>query len=244
MTTISSLYRRCGDLFAQYPLAIRRPHCSGHIRSMILVLEDDGTARFYVLSHNESERGPIYSLFDWPAGRISDIDEEIRTGRALDKVDRVLTGGVPVPLHGSLFGWRRDDSITALIAIYAKYSPAHKEPSWTVMPLTDIPETQWPPFTGMRFFGDWFWQWYRAGNIASLSRLIASTPDTVFWVDTQMTLGSGSCAVAAEVSSQEGYRLRRGCYMYYRALQAGIPAPSLGALLSEDSRIDLSLGFR
>ena len=112
------------------------------------------------------------------------------------------------------------------------------------MPLTDIPETQWPPFTERRFFGDWFWQWYRAGSITSLSNLIASTPETVFWVDTKAILGSGSCAVAAEVSAPEGYRLRRGCYVYYRALRAGRPVPSLRALLSDDSRIDLSPGFR
>jgi hypothetical protein len=244
MSTKYSVRSSCDRLFAEYPLAIRHTHCSGLIRSMILMLEDGGAARFYVLSHNHGERGSIYSLFPWPAGRTSDIEEEIRAGRALDEVSRVLTRGVPVPLHGSLFGWRRDDSITALIAIYAKYSPPHTEPSWTIMPLTDIPETQWPPFTERRFFGDWFWQWYRAGSITSLGNLIASTPETVFWVDTKAILGSGSCAVAAEVSAPEGYRLRRGCYVYYRALRAGRPVPSLRALLSDDSRIDLSPGFR
>jgi len=210
---------------------------------MILMLEDGDTARFYVLSHNYGEHESIYSLSPWPAGWISDI-EEIRAGDALDEVSRVLTHSVPVPLHGSLFGWRRGDSITALIAIYAEYSPPHIQPSWTVMPLADIPEAQWPPFTGRPFLGEWFWQWYRSGSITSLSNLIATTPDTVFWVDTRTTLGSGSCAVAAEVNAPEGYKLRCGSYVYYRALRMGKPVPSLQALLSDDSKIDLSPAFR
>ena len=112
------------------------------------------------------------------------------------------------------------------------------------MPLANIPEVQWPPFTEKPFFGEWFWQWYRSGSIASLSDLIATNPDTVFWVDTRTTLGSGSCAVAAEINAPEGYKLRRGSYVYYRALRMGKPVPSLQALLSDDSKIDLSPGFR
>lgn len=243
MNTKHSIRSSCERLFAEYPLAIRHTDCSGVIRSMVLMLKDGDTARFYVLSHSYDEHETIYSLSPWPAGWISDI-EEAQAGDALDEVNRVLARGVPIPLHGSLFGWRRDDSITALIAIYAEYSPPHTQPSWTVMPLTNIPEVQWPPFTGRSFFGEWFWQLYRSGSLTSLSNLIATNPDTVFWVDTRTTLGSGSCAVSAEISAPEGYKLRRGSYVYYRALRTGKPAPSIQALLSDDSKIDLSPGFR
>ena len=68
MSTKYSVRSSCDRLFAEYPLAIRHTHCSGLIRSMILMLEDGGAARFYVLSHNHGERGSIYSLFPWPAG--------------------------------------------------------------------------------------------------------------------------------------------------------------------------------
>jgi hypothetical protein len=211
---------------------------------MILMLENGGIAQFHVLSHSQGEGKSIYSLFPWPAGWFSDVEEEIHAGRPLHEVRRVLDRGVPIPLHGSLFGWRQDDSITAMIAIYANYSPPHTEPSWTVMPRTDIPEAQWPPFTSRRLFGRWFWQWYRDGSIISLSDLIAHSPDTVFWVNTMAALGSGSCAVAAEVRDPQGYGLPRGRYVYSRALRAGKPVPSLEALLASDSRVDLSPGFQ
>src|SRR5215469_1496376 len=171
MSADDSVPSTCDRLFAQYPLAIR--NAAGPVRSMILMLNDDGTASFHVLMHKHGADGPVYSLFPWPAGRFSDIAEDIRGGRPVDEVLEVLARGVPVPLHGSLFGWRAGDSITAMIATYARYAPPHTEPSWTVMPLTDIPEDQWPPFTGRRFLGDWFWDFYDAGDIISLSNVIA-----------------------------------------------------------------------
>ena len=57
-------------------------------------------------------------------------------------------------------------------------------------------------------------------------------------------LGSDSCAVARDVSNPEGHTLRRGRYIYYQALRAGKPVPSLTALLSDTSEIDLALRFR
>jgi hypothetical protein len=244
MSAEDSVRGACDRLFDQYPLAIRNPHPAGLVRSMVLMLEDDGVARFHVLSHKHGEDGPVYSLFAWPAGRFTDIQAEIRDGRPVDDVIRVLNHGVPIPLHGSLFGWRRGDSITAMITIYAQYAPPHTEPSWTFMPLADIPEIQWPPFAGSRFFGNWFWDFYQAGNIVSLSDVIANTSETVFWVDTISSLGSGSCVVAADVSAPEGYKLLHGRYVYYRVLQAGKAVPSPEALLSDESRVDLAAGFR
>jgi len=244
MSTTYSVHSACERLFDQYPLAVRNARCSGHAQSLVLMLEDEGIARFHVLSRSHGERRPFYSLFCWPAGRISDVEKEIRAGRPLDEVSQILDRGVPIPVHGSLFGWRQDDSITAIIAIYANYSPPHIEPSWTVMPLADAPEIEWPPFTGRRLFGSWFWNFYREGDIISLSDLIAGSPDTVFWADTMTTLGSGTCAVAAGLSSPEGYSLPRGRYVHYEALRAGRLVPSLGSLLSSDNRVDLAPRFR
>jgi hypothetical protein len=234
----------CDRLFSEYPLAVRHTNCDGLIRSMVLMLEDDGAAKFNVLSHNHSAQGAIYSLFPWPAGRMSDVVEEIRAGRPLDEVRRVLESSVPVPLNGSLFGWREGDSITAMIAVYAHYSPPHTEPSWTAMPLADFPKEEWPAFTSELLLGNWFWDSYRSGSIISLSNLVASTPDTVFWVNTMTALGSGTCIVTEEISTPEGYRLPRGCYVYSQVLEAGITVPPLSELLADNSKIDLSPGFR
>jgi len=98
-----------------------------------------------------------------------------------------------------------------------------------------FPRDTMAAFTGQRLFGDWFWRFHQEGSIASLGDLIATTPGTVFWVNTNATLRSGSCVVAEEIRSPQGYRVPRGRYVYYRALMAGTPLPSLGALLSDAS---------
>ena len=244
MSATYSVHSSCERLFGQYPLAIRNARSGGHVQSIVLMLEDESVARFYVLSRSQGERDPFYSLFPWPAGRISNIEEEVRAGRPLGEVSRILDRGVPIPLHGSFFGWRQGDSITAMIATYANYSPPHIEPSWTVMPLADAPEMGWPPFTRRRLFGSWFWNFYHEGSIISLSHLIASSPGTVFWVDTMTTLGSGTCVVAADLSSPEGYSLPGGRYVHYEALRARKLVPSLKALLSSENRVDLAPRFR
>lgn len=93
-------------------------------------------------------------------------------------------------------------------------------------------------------FGDWFWEHYRAGNLVCLGGLIAETPDTVFWVDTRAILGSGCCAVARDITSPDGYTLRRGRYVYHQALRADKPMPSLGELLADTEKIDLAPRFQ
>jgi hypothetical protein len=140
-------------------------------------------------------------------------------------------------------GWTGLGHVTALVAIYAKYTPA-SEPYWAVMPLAGIPEAQWPPFTDEPDFGKWFWKHYRAGNINSLGSLIAATPGAVFWVDAKAVLGSDCCAVARDVRSPEGYILPRGRYVYYEALRARKPVPSLQTLLTAADPIDLASRFR
>jgi hypothetical protein len=92
-------------------------------------------------------------------------------------------------------------------------------------------------------FGKWFWKHYRAGSINSLRSLIAAAPGVVFWADTKAVLGSDCCAVARDLRSPEGYVLPRGRYVYYEALRAGKPVPSLQTLLTTADRIDLATRF-
>jgi hypothetical protein len=213
---------------------------------MVLMLHSGDDVGFFVLSRDYSEGMPVYSLRPWHANGIVDIEAD--DGGAIRTVPDILvnavTRGVPIPRHGSMFGWRCGNPVTALVAVYAKYTPSCPEPCWTVMPLVGIPEAQWPPFTGECLLGHWFWEHYRAGSIVSLGGLIAETPDTVFWADTEAILGWDCCAVAHDVSSREGFTLRRGRYVYYQALRAGKPVPSLSVLLSDICKTDLAPRFQ
>ena len=209
---------------------------------MVLMFRDGYDIRFFVLSHDRGRRHqPFYSLRPWPAGEVVNIG--IHTLDDPDAILKAVTRSVPIPRHGSLLGWAHGNDITALVAFYAKCSLRSPEPYWAMMPLADIPETLWPPFTDERFFGRWFWDYYRAGSISSLADLIAGTPGTVFWANTKAVLGSDCCAVARDITSQEGHILRRGRYVYYEALRAGKPVPPLQILLAATDKADLTSRF-
>lgn len=243
MILTSSLYEACHELFAGYPLAVRAVNLSGSIRSMVLALSDSADPEFYVLQHDCGEGMPFYSLSPWSPGEAVDIEADSNAA-VPDVAVTAVTRGVPLPQHGSLFGWIRGDAVAAMVAFYARYTPASPEPCWAVMPVTSITEAQWPPFTDERVFGRWFWDHHRAGTIVSLSSLIAETPGTVFWVDTEAVLGWSCCAVARTIRSPEGPALRRGRYMHYQALRAGTSMPSLDALLAGTHKIDLAPRFQ
>ena len=238
-----SPYEACQELFTSYPIAARATGHGSTIRSMVLMLRNSDDARFFVLSQDCDDGVLLYSLCPWPAGDVVDI--EANGGAPIpDVVVNVVTCGVPLPRHGSIFGWTERDAITALVVIYTEYDPARPLPRWTVMPRAGIPEPRWPPFMGKPLFGQWFWEHYRAGGIVPLDGLIADSPDTVYWVNTRQILGSDCCAVARDVRSPDRHTLRRGCYVYSEALRAGAPIPSLTALLADAGKIDLAPRFR
>ncbi len=210
---------------------------------MVLAQREGGVVAFFVLMHDHQEGHPLYSLSPWrgPGG----VDISPGTDAAIpDVFINAVAHGVPIPRHGSLFGWDDGGTLTALIATYAQYTSATLEPSWATMPLAGIPESRWPVFTAERFFGRWFWDLYRAGSIVTLDDLIEATPGVVFWVDTVAIIGSGCCAVAHDIRSPDGAVLRCGRYVYYQALQAGKPVPALEVLLADEGKIDLASRFR
>jgi hypothetical protein len=233
------LDRLCYELFSNYPLAVSAVNRGGTVRSMVLMLRYACDTEFFVLSHNRAEGRSSYSLRLWPSEEGADVNAEMP-----DIAVQVLTCGVPIPRHGSLFGWLAGDRVTALVAFYAKSTPASLEPYWKVLPFAGIPEAQWPPFTDELDLGQWFWKHHRAGKVSSLGSLIAVNPETVFWADTKAVLGSDCCAVARDVRSPEGYVLQRGRYVHYEALRAGKPVPSLRSLLTGAGPIDLASRFQ
>lgn len=241
MVCAGHLYEACCELFDDYPLAA--DDFSDAVRSMVLMLRQCDNVGFFILTHDSNEDRPLFLLRPWRTDD-SVIIEENGSDAISDVVVSAVTRGIPIPRHGSLFGWRAGDIVTALVAVYADYTPAFPQPSWAVLPLAGIPEAQWPPFTDEPFFGKWFWEHYRTGCIAFLGGLISQIPDTVFWVDTEAILGWGSCVVARDIKSGEGYTLRRGRYVYYRALRMGKSVPRLRTLLASDGRTDLASQFR
>jgi len=217
-------YSRCENLFAAYPLAVQCVDWAGDLQAMVLMLRDGNRADFYVLACDRSENKPFYSLAPWqPEG--SRVDIEADSGAVPRATATVLERGIPLPRHGSLFGWLQENRVTALLAVYTEYTPEYPEPSWAVMPLTDAPPQRWPPFTG-KHFGSWFWVHHRAGTLVSLAALVAANPGTVFWTGIQGTPGWDCCAVSRDIKSETGYVLVRGCYLNYEALRQGVKVPS------------------
>jgi hypothetical protein len=243
MIETASVYEACGELFANFPLAARDMDVTGTIRSMVLMLRDGRDLRFFVLAQGRGNGAALYSLCPWPAGDVIDIDA--RGSSAVSSlVIRAVTQGIPLPRHGSMFGWANQAAFGALIVIYTESGPARPLPRWSVMPYAGLPESQWPPFTGRGFFGQWFWDDIRAGNIASLGQLIAESPGAVFWLDTRALLASDCCAVARDIQGPDGHTLRRGRYVYSEALRSGKPVPSLTALLADPAKVDMAPRFR
>lgn len=240
MMQTSSIYEACHELFAAYSLAATDD--GGAIRSMVLLLQNGDDVGFFVLLEDRSEGKSVYSLRPWRERVIADIDARGSTA-VPEVVVNVVTQGVPVPRHGSLFGWICEGAVTALVAVYGEHTPERRQPSWAVMPLVGVEEAKWPPFTSERVFGDWFWGHYRAGTIISLGRLISETTETVFWVDTKAILGSDCCAVAHDIRNSEGYMLRRGRYVYHQSLRARASVPSLRMLLADADKADLAPRF-
>jgi hypothetical protein len=242
MTRTCSLDDVCLQLFADYPLAAWAANQTGARRSMILLLQEHGDSRFFVLNQDRSESPPRHSVGPWPDrdATVLGTDQAATSGRLVE----TLTLGVPVPRHGSLFGWTSGNVISALVPIYAAYALASPLPSWSLMPLAGSPEACWPPIARKRSFGSWFWQYYHSGNLISLADLIAEFPGTIFWAETKATLSSDCCAVTRDISSPEGHVLRQGCYMHQDALRSGMPVPSLETLLAGPGTTDLSPRFR
>jgi hypothetical protein len=235
-TQISSPYRNCQELFTNYPLAVRADNDSEAAASMVLMLHE-GPA-FFVLQLDFENDKPVYSIGPWPTGNIEEVpaDDNPPVSNALANV---LAYGVPIPQDGSLFGWIHADAVTALVIIYADESES-PVPSWAIMPLAGTCEWQWPPFTGERFFGSWFWKHYWAGEVVCLGDLVAETPDTVFWVDTKAIIGSDCCVVERDISTSTGHKLRRGCYIYFQALRERKEVPALEVLVADIGKVDLA----
>lgn len=232
-----NMYEVCQELFADYPLATEEVnHCGRTFKSMVLMLLEYDNPQFFVLSYDSGKVRSSYSLRQWGARDIVNIEVD-GTAAVPDVIVKVVGHGFPIPHDASLFGWNDRGVVTVLTIFYTK---GRHMPRFTSMPFVDLSEPQWPPYVGESLCGRWFWDSHKAGKLVPLTDLIARTSNTVYWVNTDAILGSGCCAVARDVRDQEGPTLRRGLYVYYKALQAGGPLPELTALLAGNSKTDLA----
>ena len=243
MICTTSLYDSCGELFARYPLAARALDDAGSVRMMVLMLQEAEGISFFRLERYWHDSGSLcYSLQPWPSGDIATIEPD--EAPVPEVVASAVTHGVPLPRHGSLFGWLAGDGVTALVGSDTEYESARQLPHWSVMPLARTSPAEWPPFVDERLFGRWFWEYYATGNLVALDRLISGAPHTVFWVSTQAVIGSDCCVVARDLHEPGLYTLRHGCYVDSEVLDAGTPVPSMPALLADSRKVDLAPRFR
>lgn len=241
MVPSSSMSRMCQTLFADYPLAVSANGRGGPSGSMVLALPSDDDVAFFVLSRFRRLGRATYSLRPWHAAGLM----EIRRGSVTptEVAVNAVTHGVPLPRDGSVFGWRSEQDITALVTVTARYSVEFPEPSWAVMPFVGLPEAQWPPFSGRRVLGHWFWEYHRTGTIVWMDRIIAQNSRAVYWVDTKKFLEWDSCVVSRDIAVKGRFTLHRGRYVYYEALRAGRTVPPLDVLLADPSKTDLASRF-
>jgi hypothetical protein len=241
MVSASRAYLACRRLFSEYPLAVSAVDHVPTMHTMVLMLRDSEDVRFFVLLRIRGDGRPAYTLSPWRAEgavKIAADGGEV-PGVAADAVTR----GVPIPQDGAMFGGMHQETVTALLVVYARYTPDWPVPAWSVMPLVGIPKAQWAPFARERFFGTWFWGHYSAGNIIDLNGLIAANPDTVFWADTYQALGSDCCVVTTDIKTPEGRILRSGQYLDAAILEAG-GARLLTGLLAVANMTDLASRFQ
>jgi hypothetical protein len=230
MTKTDSLYQRCQQLFADYPLAVLDDW------EMALLMPAGTGAAFFILAKEEDGS---YTMDRWSGEELGRVSSN--GGSAGDDMACVLKDGVPCPRDGELFGWVQHGVITGLIA--ASISQEHG-PVWSPMPAVGTPEDSWPAFVGPHVLGHWFWDEYQAGKIVSLGPLIASTPGTIYWAATEPTIGSGSAVVTTAVH-KGGISLPDGVYIYHGVLTgSGLCAEALESLARKAPQTDLAPRFR
>jgi hypothetical protein len=242
MMCARSAYDECEDLFGTYPLAVQCIDWAGDLHAMVLMVRDGDRNDFFVLARDRSEDRPFYSLAPWRREG-PQVDIEADAGAVPQATATVLSQGIPLPRHGSLFGWLDGKSVTALLAVYTEYAPEYPEPSWVVMPLAGAPVQCWPPFTGDQF-GSWFWEHNQAGTLVSLAALVAANPGTVFWLGIEGMPGWDCCVVSRDVESDAGYVLPRGSYLNYEALRQGVDVPPPDSLPAGAPKTDLAPRLR
>lgn len=240
-------YQACEQLFRRHPTAAEPP--GGAQPTMTIMTGPTTDPQFYFLRHViDGNPQPFYSLRPWrnPTGISVQPGDVIKRQGSLTLAEAraIASNAVPLPRDGSVYGWTGGgNTITSLVLFFTTghSDPLLPHPIFTVMPHTETPRRQWPPFTTTPYFGPWWWDHHTAGHLIDAGSHIAKTRRTVYWASTP-ELGSGSCAVAADIAIG-GALLPRGLYIFHGTLTAQTPIPPPADILRRPGTHDLGPAF-
>ena len=242
-------FAACRQLFRYHPLAVNQPPAgAGGLATMVV---RDRTAGFFVLTRPEENR---FILRSWHER--DGVEEEIRRGRPVpDLARQVIATCLPVPRHGSLFGWIACRQVTALLAVRSAPPSSHGSspgdasaparlagPEVRVLPLEGTTKQwHWPPFT-VSPLDDWrLWEYIEWREIVDVMPLLGARPGRAFWVPAPDGRPTGHVVLTENVRT-DAFWLPEGVYCDHWTLREGIEAPPADSLIASPRAVDLSQG--
>ena len=238
-------FAACRRLFLRYPLAVRRHYAEHRYGSMVLLHQDVGRPRFHVLI---MERDELFVLRHWDRrdGHRVEIGPDAPVPAA---VGRLIEASVPVPRDGALLGWVAGRQVQAVVAAYGRlpepWDDAVAVPGILVMPRSGSRPAGWPSLTASPLGDGRLWDGVARGQLIDLGPLVTRQARRVYWVPgpgDRSGRPTGSCVVATERISGDGYWLPAGVYADHWTLRGGSPVLLARELLARPGVTDLAGG--
>jgi hypothetical protein len=241
-----TVFTACLRFFRQYPMAVRRHYAEHRYGSMVLVNNDGGIARFFVLI---MEWDDLFVVRPWDRRDWARV--EIRPdGPVPAEISRLLSGALPVPRDGALLGWVADQQVRALVTARGRLPEPWDDPSLlpevVVLPLAGTAPGFWPPLAATPLADPRLWEYITCGQLADLAPLISRKSGRVFWVpgaDIGPRRWADGCIVITERMSTENFWLLAGVYADRRTLCESASIPSARQLLATPGAVDLARGL-
>ena len=111
MVPASRAYLACRDLFNEYPLAVSAVNHVPTMHTMVLMLRDGDDVRFFVLMRIRGKDITHYTLSPWRAEGAMEMAAD--GGEVPEPTANAVEQGIPLPRDGLLFGWAREEMVTA-----------------------------------------------------------------------------------------------------------------------------------
>jgi hypothetical protein len=227
-------------------MAVRRHYAEHRYGTMVMVNHEGGVARFFVLI---MEWDDLFVVRPWDRRDWARV--EIRPDEPVPaEIGRLLSGAVPVPRDGAVFGWVADQQVRALVMAHGRlpepWEDASARPEVVVLPLAGTQPAQWPPLP-YDPLADWrLWEHIGTGKLADLGPLITRKSGRGFWVpdpDAGPRRWTGARVVITERLSTAEYWLLAGVYAEQRTLREPGAVLSARQLLAAPGVVDLARGL-
>jgi hypothetical protein len=238
----------CLRLFECYPLAVTPHPADGGSRSMVLMNRAAEPPGYFVLTQADDDHFVIRS---W--NHHDGVNQEIRPGEPVSAIiGQLVTGSMPVPHDGALFGWLTDSQVTALLAVHCRppepWDDPVPGPGIQVMPMAGTTDLlHWPPFTASPLDDGRLWEYVERGQIVDIAPLLTQSAGRAFWVpspDRRSARHEKGCVVITGNLTADEYWLPAGVYVDHWTLREGIQAPPVGCLLALPDVVDLAHALR